>query len=50
MLALIKRTIGITFAALFFVMVGHLILDVTSDYVADESSDSEKKSSVAINN
>lgn len=50
MLALIKRTIGMIFAALFFVMVGHLILDVTSDHAADDVSVSENKLSVVINN
>lgn len=50
MQALIKRTIVITLAALLFVVMGHLILDVTSDRIADNYSGSDNKSSVAINN
>ena len=50
MYTFIKRLLGIAVAALFFVMMGHLILDITSENVADNSSDSKDKSSVVINN
>jgi len=46
----IKRLLGIAVAALFFVMMGHLILDITSENVADNSSDSKDKSFEVVNN
>ena len=47
--ALIKRTIGIALAALFLVMAGHFILDITSDHIVNNSDDFENNSSVAVN-
>lgn len=49
MYALTKKSLVITVVALSCVMMGHLILDFTSDHVADSSTDSNK-SPVAINN
>ena len=50
MYVLTKQTLAIALAALFLVMMGHVILDIVSDDpVADSSSDIKDKSSVAIN-
>ena len=49
MYALTKQSLVIALAALSCVMMGHLVLDVTSGHVTDSSSNSNK-SSVAINN
>lgn len=50
MFALTKQSQVIALAALFFVIMGHLFLDITSDHVADNSDGSKDKSFVAINN
>ena len=50
MYALIKQSLLITLLAFFFVMLGHMILDITSENVVDNSSDPKDNLSVAINN
>ena len=50
MYALIKQSLLITLVAFFCVMLGHLILDITSENVADNSSDPKDNLSVAIKN
>jgi hypothetical protein len=50
MFALIKQSLIIVSAAFFCIMMGHLFLDITSDYVADNSSGSKDKTLASINN
>ena len=45
-----KTIITNYFGGIFCVMLGHLILDITSENVADNSSDPKDNLSVAIKN
>lgn len=50
MYALTKQSLVIFLVALFCVMLSHLVLDSTSDHVADSSSDAKETPFVVINN